>query len=177
MRVVKKALALLYLVAAIGVVGSAYSLLFSVDSQRLAAFLSEDAGRLLASVLLGAVALGALVHTVAIWAQRPEPASIRLGGDQAVEVSLTAVLSVARTAAMEHDVLVERCWGRIKGRERDSVEITLELIAFTDTGLEALAHAVRQRVSRACEDMLGVSCATVRVRFLPAKTTVVTKEA
>ena len=54
--------------------------------------------------------------------------------------------------------------------------ITVEAIAFTEDGLTELAKRIQKSIERACDETLGASGATALVRFLPAKTTVVTKE-
>ena len=72
--------------------------------------------------------------------------------------------------------MIESVEGKIGGRGRDEVRLTIEAIAFTEEGLEPLADRMRQRVVDACERMLGTSGVTARVRFLPSKTTIVTKE-
>ena len=54
--------------------------------------------------------------------------------------------------------------------------MTVEAIAFTDQGLDALAQRMQRRVETACEALLGTPGVVARIRFLPSKTTIVTKE-
>ena len=73
-------------------------------------------------------------------------------------------------------MLIESVTGRIAGRDRERVRLTVEAIAFQDEGLDRLAERMRERVGDACERLLGSTYTEVRIRFLPSKTTIVTKE-
>lgn len=176
MRVFRNLLATAYLLAGAAVVGAAVCLLTGTWADRVEALLSTFAGRIAAFVALGILGLGVLINAIATYVQRAEPACVHPGGDPAIEVSLAAITSAARRSAGADDVLIESVTGRIAGRDRERVRLTVEAIAFQDEGLDRLAERMRVRVSDACERLLGTTDTEVRVRFLPSKTTIVTKE-
>lgn len=165
-----------YLLASAIVVGGFAGSLFGPFTGRFARLLATPWIRMLVVVCLLVLCVHMLVTVVRMIADRPEPECIRLGGNPDIEVSLEALASMARVAAADRDVMVEEVRARVSGREREQVRIKIDAIAFTDQGLEGLAHRVQQRVADACASMLGVDAASVCVRFLPSKTVTVTKE-
>lgn len=175
-RVFKKLCALVYLLSALAVLGLVTGLTYGPFTARFERLLDRPAAQVAIAVCLVLLALGALITVLAIFLARREPTCLNPGGNPDIEVSLSALNSTVRTAAEREDVLVESVSGRISGRDRDQVRFKVEVIAFTDQGLTELARRIQLRIERACEETLGVPGATALVRFLPAKTTVVTKE-
>lgn len=177
MRAIRKVLAAVFLIAGAFVLSVFSAQVAGVRLGRLEALLDTPAGHAVSLVCAGITALGVICVVVAAFAVRPEPTCVRPGGHPDIEVSLEALSSVARKAAPgEDDVMIEAVEGRVVGRDADEVRLTVEVIAFTDKGLEALARRIQDRVASACEAMLGAGGVAVRVRFLPSKTTIVTKE-
>ena len=101
---------------------------------------------------------------------------MRLAGNPNIEVSVAALASVARAAAEDADVMIEHVEARVAGRDKGEARITIEAIALTQQNLEGLALRVQDRAQEACDQMLGVPGAQVKVRFLPSTTVTVTKE-
>lgn len=176
MRAFRKLLATAYLLSGAVVIGAAACLLTGTWADRVEALLATFGGRIVAFVALGILGLGVLVNVIAAYARRPEPTCVHPGGNPAIEVSLAAVTSVAQRSAAADDVLIESVTGRIAGRDRDRLRLTVEAIAFESEGLDRIAERIRARVGDACERLLGTAGTEVRVRFLPSKTTIVTKE-
>lgn len=170
----RKIALVVYLIAGIVVAGMFAGSLFGPLTGRFELILARPVVRLLVAVCLAVVALHLVATVVRLCVERPAPDCVHPGGNPDIEVSIEALASVACVAAADRDIMVESVDARVTGRERDAVRITVEAIAFTDTGLEGLAHRIQQRVADACESMLGTSGVTARVRFLPSKT--VTKE-
>ena len=171
MRAIRKILAALFLVA-----GALVALYASLRLAGADALLETDAGRIAAWACLGITALGVLACSLSALLERPEPAAVHPQGDPGIEVTLSAVVSCARAAAADADALVEQVEGRICGRDRDEVRLTVEAIALVGEGLDEIASRMRQRVEDACSRMLGIPGVRVRIRFLPSKTVTVTKE-
>ena len=128
------------------------------------------------AVCLSIVALNMLAVLIFLFVDRPEPTCLRLDGDADIEVTTDALASIARTAASERDVMVEDVRVSIAGRDRARADISIEAILLARCDIESVAHRVQHRVQTACDDMLGVSGARVRVRFLPSTTETITKE-
>lgn len=176
MRIFKKICALVYLLSAIVVLGLVTGLTYGPFTARFERLLDHPVAQVVLAVCLVLLALGALITVLAIFLARREPTCLNPGGNPDIEVSLSALDSTVRSAAEREGVLVESVRGRIFGRSRDQVRFTVEAIAFTDQGLTELAERVQASIEHACEQTLGASGVTALVRFLPAKTTVVTKE-
>lgn len=178
MRIFKRLVALVYLLAAAASLGVLGVLLFRLSALRLLPITSDH--RFAAMVALGAAiaitGLGAFIGVCRLFFSRREPDCVRAEGDANIEVTLAALESCARAAAQEEDVLVERVEGHIKGSDRAAVRFKIDAIALEDDNLAAKAQAMQQRVTNACENMLGAPGVTTRVRFLSAKTTTHTRE-
>lgn len=175
-RVFKRVCALIYLLSAIVVLGLVTGLTYGPFTARFERLLDHPVAQVVLAVCLVALALGALITVLAIFLARREPTCLNPGGNPDIEVSLSALKSTVRSAAEREGVMVESIRGRIFGRNRDQVRFTVEAIAFTEDGLTELAKRIQKSIERACDETLGASGATALVRFLPAKTTVVTKE-
>lgn len=165
-----------YVLAAIVVVGAFTASLVGPYTARMAALLAEPWMRLVVGVALAIVAIQALAMLAWIVFDRPEPTCVRMPEHPDVEVTCAAIASAVRAAAAACDVMVEDVRVRACGRERDGVDIQMQLIAFDNNDLAARAVTVHEAVRQACERMLGVDAARIGVRFLPAKTVTVTKE-
>ncbi|HJG31676.1 MAG TPA: hypothetical protein K8U80_09845 [Collinsella ihuae] len=177
MRAFRKVLAVLFLMAGIVVCGVFAAERTGVPLGHIDRVLDTPAGHV-ASLACAAIAgLGILVVAIMTLAERPEITCVHPAGNPDIEVSLTALASAARRAAPgEDDVLIESVEGRVAGKGRDEVRLTVEAIAFTDQGLDTLAQRMQRRVETACEALLGTPGVVARIRFLPSKTTIVTKE-
>lgn len=179
MRAIKKIIALVYLLAAVVLLGWVAIVMFTPWADELL-YQTERfplVSAIVCGVCLGIVALGVLVGFFRLFFSHREPDCVRSGDAEGVEVTLAAIESCARMAAPgDDDVMIENVDGRITGGDRSSVKLKIEVIAFTDTGLDALGARIRDRVITACGNMIGSADVTALVRFLPAKTTVHTVE-
>lgn len=171
----KKVAASFYLVAGALVLCSFIGSLAGPFAPRFAELLELPAYQVLMVACAAICVLQMLYVLGCILFDRPEPRCVHPLGTLDFEVTIPALESVARTAAQQDDVLVDRVQVRIRGREANAVHITIEAIALEE-GLDAIAESMRHRVERALRDTLGASCSSVRIRFLPTRTTVVTKE-
>ena len=178
MRIFKRLVALVYLLSAAASLGVLGMLLFRSGAFRFLPVAADH--RFAATVALGVAmaitGLGAFIGACRLFFSRREPDCVRAEGNANIEVTLAALESCARAAAQEEDVLIERVEGRIKGSDRAAVRFKIDAIALEDDNLAAKAQAMQQRVTDACETMLGASGVTTRVRFLSAKTTTHTRE-
>lgn len=172
----KKAAASVYLVAGALVLCSFIGSLAGPFAPRFTELLELPAYQVLIIACAAICVLQMLYVLGCILFDRPEPRCVHPLGAPDFEVTIPALESVARTAAQQDDVLVDRVQVRIRGREANAVHITIEAIALEEEGLDAIAESMRHRVERALRDTLGASCSSVRIRFLPTRTTVVTKE-
>lgn len=172
----KKVAASVYLVAGALVLCSFIGSLAGPFAPRFAELLELPAYQVLMVACAAICVLQMLYVLGCILFDRPEPRCVHPLGTPDFEVTIPALESVARTAAQQDDVLVDRVQVRIRGREANAVHITIEAIALEEEGLDAIAESMRHRVERALRDTLGASCSLVRIRFLPTRTTVVTKE-
>lgn len=176
MRALRNILATIHLLSGVAVLGAALSLLTGVMSDRVRVLLESPAGRIAAYVAIGILGLGVLVNVIATYARRPDPTCVHPDGNPNVEVSLQALTSAATRAAAADDVLIEGVEGRIIGRDHDRARLLVEAISFSDEGLDGLARGIQERVADACTRLLGTAGIEVRVRFLPSKTTIITRE-
>ena len=125
-------------------------------------------------ICAGIVFIGVLVTVIYAFTARREPKVICPAGNPQIQISLGALVSCARAAAAQEDeIMVEHVSCRIGGPDRSQAQFTIEAIAFSPQGLTELAQRVEARVQKACEEMLGAEGVSVRVRFLPSKTTVI----
>ena len=173
MRILKKICALIYLLAAVVTLGCAAATFYVPLATRLSRIMVHLPARIAAAFCAGIVALGVLICVIRLLVARREPSAIYANGNPQIQVSTAALISCARAAAQTEDIMVEQVRCRIVGADRSQAHFTVDAIAFTQQGLAQLAGRVEARVQQACEKMLGASGVTVRVRFLPSKTTVV----
>ncbi len=173
MRVLKKICALVYLVASLAIMGCVAGLIYPSTTARVMGLLEHAPVRVALLVSLAVVAIGVLVSVIRAFVARREPDAVYADGNPDIQVSSAALVSCARAAAQGADIMVEHVTCRIAGADRARAQLTIEAIAFTQTGLKQLAGHVEARVRDACETMLGCPGVSVRVRFLPSKTTVI----
>ena len=174
----KKTALAVYLLAGIVVAGGFAGLLFGPYTERFSLLLAQPAVRVVVAVCLAVVCIQMIAILVRVIVERPDPASVRLGGNENIEVSVDAIASTARVAAADRDIMVEDVDARVVGRDREAVRVRVTAIALIDQGLEGLAFRLQERVAKACELLLGSTSVTVQVHFLPSKTeTVNSKEA
>lgn len=166
----------LYLLSALVVVGACAGSLFGPYQDRFAAMLATASGHVVMALSLAIVVAHLVVVLIRMLAYRPEPKSLRLRANPDIEVTTEALEALARTAARDRDIMIERVTARIASKDMSVAEVCIEAISLAPRELERTAQDMQQRVQVALDEMLGVSCARVRVRFLPSKTTTVTKE-
>lgn len=184
MRVLGKIGALLYLVAAVVVTGVAVGLgiapvaeaIAEPLTKRLALMLELLPVRIVLAVCATILMLGVLVTVIRTFVTRRPPDAVHPEGDPDIQVTCSALTSIARAAAEAEGVMVESVKARVMGKDRSQIRFTIEAIAFTSNDLKGYAAYIQERVQAACERMLGATGVTVSVRFLPSKTTIVTKE-
>lgn len=127
---------------------------------------------------LGVVALGALVVLLrALFSPRPAPRAVHPAGSEHIEVTVRALESSVRAAVEEGDAfLVESVAGKVRRRKPGEARFDVEVIPLVEENLRDEAGAAQKRAAAACERLMGVACADVRVKVLPAKTVTVRKE-
>lgn len=172
----KRLAAGLYLVAGAVVVATFSAAAFGPFGPRLTSMLGHPAFRAFLGACLAICALQLLYTLGRIVFDRPEPACVHPQGAPDVEVTLAALESVARSAARVDGLIVEEVRCGIKGRDASSILVEVQAIALEESALDGLASRVSDRVRSALDSLLGPSSARVRVRFLPSKTTTVTRE-
>lgn len=173
MRVFKKICALVFLLAAVGSLGFLGGLIHPATTGRFTELMGRLPLRVALVVCMALTALGVVTVVLRTLFQRRPISVVRLQGRSDIEVATDAVSSVARIAAEEAGVMVESVRCRAAAADVAGVRVEIEAIAFVDQGLSQLADRVQDAVRRACETLLGTSDVTVRVRFLPSKTTVI----
>lgn len=177
MRVLKRALAIVYFAAAVVALGTLVCQIWGPYTYRFMLLMRDPMPRIVVTACGGVVAIGVLVSFFRLMFARREPSCVHPAGERNIEVTLAALSSCARTAAERDDrVMVEHVEARVQGSDDSHVRFKVEAIALDDKDVASLATAMQQRIEEACDTMLGTSGTTTRVRFLPSKTTVQTVE-
>lgn len=177
MRVLKRALAIVYLAAAIVALGTLVCQFWGPYTYRFMLLMRDPMSRIVVTACGGVVAIGVLVSFFRLMFARREPSCVHPAGERNIEVTLAALSSCARTAAERDDrVMVEHVEARVQGSDDSHVRFKVEAIALDDKDVAALATSMQQRIEKACDTMLGTPGTTACVRFLPSKTTVQTVE-
>lgn len=171
MTAFKKFCTVVYLVATALVLGCLLGLLYGPFMGRFQVLIASRGGRVFLVACCAVIAVGAAASACSVFLRRREPDCIHPAGHADIEVTCSALESAARAAASAEDVMVERVRVRAESRDDSAASVYIEAIAFVNEGLDELARRVQQRVRAACEQMLGVGDVSVRVRFLPSKTT------
>lgn len=176
-RVLKRALAIVYLAAAIVALGTLVCQFWGPYTYRFMLLLRDTMPRVVVTVCAAIVALGVLIGFFRLMFARREPSCVHPAGERNIEVTLAALSSCARAAAECDDrVMVEHIEARVQGPDESRVRFKVEAIALDDKDVAALAASMQRRIEKACDTMLGTPGTTARVRFLPSKTTVQTVE-
>ena len=166
MRVLKRALAIVYLAAAIVALGTLVCQFWGPYTYRFMLLMRDPMPRIVVTACGGVVAIGVLVSFFRLMFARREPSCVH-----------PALSSCARAAAERDDrVMVEHVEARVQGSDDSHVRFKVEAIALDDKDVASLATAMQRRIEEACDTMLGTPGTTARVRFLPSKTTVQTVE-
>lgn len=173
MRIVRKICSLLYLASAIMVIGCVAGLLYAPTAPRIELAMHAPAGKVVLVACMAVLGLGVLLTVVAALTERREPRVVCPRGNQSIQITAQAIEDCARAAATEDDVLIESVSSRIAGADRAEIRLEIEAIALVLMDAQKLAERIERRVGTACEQLIGEPCVTVRVRFLPSKTTVV----
>lgn len=177
MRVLKRALAIVYLAAAIVALGTLVCQFWGPYTYRFMLLLRDTMPRVVVAVCAAIVALGVLIGFFRLMFARREPSCVHPAGERNIEVTLAALSSCARVAAERDDrVMIERVEARVQGSDESRVCFKVDAIALDDKDVASLATAMQRRIEEACDTMLGTPGTTTRVRFLPSKTTVQTVE-
>lgn len=166
MRVLKRALAIVYLAAAIVALGTLVCQFWGPYTYRFMLLLRDTMPRVVVTVCAAIVALGVLIGFFRLMFARREPSCVHPAGERNIEVTLAALSSCARAAAECDDrVMVERIEARVQGSDESLVRFKVEAIALDDKDVAALATSMQQRIEKACDTMLGTPGTTARVRF------------
>ena len=167
----------IYLLASVIVLGGTICLVFTSYADRMEELLEIDAARIVFAVCIGILVLYALILFFYMIFKRPEPKCVHPGGNEEIQITLKALESVVRASAPEDDMMVENIRIKVKGRDQGTARVRIEVIPLTNHGLEQMGERIQERVTTACENMLGTPGVEVRVRFLPSKTETIIKEA
>ena len=181
MRLIKRLALLVYVLACVAGVGAlALSWAepwtgFSLETYGINLRALPESAVLVAC--LAVVALGALVVLCrALFSPRPAPRTLHPVGCAGIEITLRALESSVR-AAVEEDgsFMVEEVRGKLRRRSAEA-RFTVEVIPLVEADVRGAARAAQQRADAACERLIGVPCAAVTLKVLPATTTTVQKE-
>ena len=166
MRVLKRALAIVYLAAAVVALGTLVCQFWGPYTYRFMLLMRDPLPRIVVTACGGVVALGVLVCFFRLIFARREPSCVHPAGERNIEVTLAALSSCARTAAERDDrVMVEHVEARVQGSDESRVRFKVDAIALDDRDVASLAAAMQQRIEEACDTMLGTPGTTARVRF------------
>lgn len=176
MQVFKRLLAFVYILASAVALGTFGAYLFSPEARRIEVLFQKPVVRYVLLACMVIAGLGALIGGLRMLFARRPVTCVHPHGNPNIEVSVGAVESVARTAAQDPEALIETVRARVQGRDASETSVYVEAIALGRENLDARAERIRERVQSACENMLGGEAVSVRVRFLPSKTTIVTQE-
>ena len=108
MRVLKRALAIVYLAAATVALGTFVCQFWGPYTYRFMLLMRDPMPRIVVTVCACVVALGVLVGFFRLMFARREPSCVHPAGERNIEVTLAALSSCARAAA-ERDDRGERC--------------------------------------------------------------------
>lgn len=166
MRVLKRALAIVYLAAAIVALGTLVCQFWGPYTYRFMLLMRDPLPRIVVTACGGVVALGVLVGFFRLMFARREPSCVHPAGERNIEVTLAALSSCARTAAERDDrVMIEHVEARVQGSDESHVRFKVDAIALDDRDVASQAIAMQQRIEEACDTMLGTPGTTARVRF------------
>ena len=176
MRALRRILALIYLLAGALVIAMFAGYLFSPAARSIEVLFQKPSVRIFLLVCMVILGVGTLIAAIRMMVHRRAVTCVHPQANPDIEVSLAAIESVARSAAQDPTALIESVEGRVTGRDADQVRVCIDAIALGRDNLTERAQHIQARVTQALDTMLGTQGATVRVRFLPSKTTITTQE-
>ena len=169
MRVLKRALAIVYLAATIVALGTLVCQFWGPYTYRFMLLMRDPMPRIVVTACAGVVAIGVLVSFFRLMFARREPSCVHPAGERNIEVTLAALSSCARAAAERDDrVMVEHVEARVQGPDDSHVRFKVEAIALRTLPLlpprcssasrrpatPCSARRVRPRVSVFCRPRL-----------------------
>ena len=159
MRVLKRALAIVYLAATIVALGTLVCQFWGPYTYRFMLLMRDPMPRIVVTACAGVVAFGVLLSFFRLMFARCEPSCVHPAGERNIEVTLAALSSCARVAAERDDrVMVEHVEARVQGPDDSHVRFKVEAIALDDKDVASLATAMQQRKKPA------IPCSARRVR-------------
>lgn len=176
LKQVRKFALVVYILAGVCVVAAFAGSLFGPYTSRFTELIGTPVGQAFIAACLIILSLQMLAVLIALLFDKPDPSCMRLDGNPDIEVSIDALISVAKTAAQNPDIMIENVDARVIGRDKATVRVRVEAIPLVEYGYEGLARQLQQRIQNELDHTLGVSGANVQVRFLPSKTITVTRE-
>ena len=115
MRVLKRALAIVYLAATIVALGTLVCQFWGPYTYRFMLLMRDPMPRIVVTACAGVVAIGVLVSFFRLMFARREPSCVHPAGERNIEVTLAALSSCARVAAERDDrVMVEHVEARVQ---------------------------------------------------------------
>ena len=115
MRVLKRALAIVYLAAAIVALGTLVCQFWGPYTYRFMLLMRDPMPRIVVTACGGVVAIGVLVSFFRLMFARREPSCVHPAGERNIEVTLAALSSCARAAAERDDRVIsisfDASWG------------------------------------------------------------------
>ena len=116
MRVLKRALAIVYLAATIVALGTLVCQFWGPYTYRFMLLMRDPMPRIVVTACAGVVAFGVLLSFFRLMFARREPSCVHPAGERNIEVTLAALSSCARVAAERDDrVMVEHVEARVQG--------------------------------------------------------------
>ena len=177
MRVLKRALAIVYLAATIVALGTLVCQFWGPYTYRFMLLMRDPMPRIVVTACGGVVAIGVLVSFFRLMFARREPSCVHPGGGAQYRGHARGAFFVRQGCCRARRSRDDRaCRGPRPRFRRFARRFKVEAIALDDKDVASLATAMQQRIEEACDTMLGTPGTTTRVRFLPSKTTVQTVE-
>ena len=177
MRILKRIAGLAYLLVCVVVLGGFGCLVFGPYQVRARALFKIFGVQVAAAICLGIMAVYSIVVILRLFFWRPEPTCIHPDANPDIQITKGALSAVVEAAAQDDDALVEEIRISVKGRDHARATVRIDAIALTNHDVKGLAQRMQERIATACNDMLGTTSVTVRVRFLPSKTETFIKQA
>ena len=178
MRAAKRIALLVYLLACAFAVGSLACAHVGPYADRFADLLGMRPYRVAVGICLVVVAVHlAITLGRVLFSPRPAHDYVYPDGSVAVEVTVRALEASVRFAVEETgELMVEDVSARTRGKHARDALFAVAVVPLVDEGLAEVASRAQERAQAACERLVGVPVAEVRVKLLPHRTTVVRKE-
>ena len=149
MRVLKRALAIVYLAASIVALGTLVCQFWGPYTYRFMLLLRDTMPRVVVTVCAAIVALGVLIGFFRLMFARREPSCVHPAGERNIEVTLAALSSCARAAAeCDNRVMVEHIEARVQGSEPHQPRRQERRRSPRDKGLSRARRAPNRVVPR-----------------------------